>query len=330
LDVGRLVASAVAAALPARLALGNSMWALSPLVEAGRTLVQASNRTYRVIVEIVGEAPSLDDLSADDIPETAILVQNPDQPLTFSVQDRDDGFRQRRWLVESYAARWNELVSIANSLDDESYGQAAADLRGWLEAECEERADTRDPARQVELDRLLVRHLAGLKVVEAWRSVGRVEWIDEVALREAVKADIHEVRPSGILSALAYDAASAGSVTALWGRDEADGRRPSTFTKDDFFRWARHVSGYNRAYVTDALRAFPPTARHMEGAFTKGSRGSRYPEILVALRAHGAALLAGSPSRQLWAQGQAGTTVDEQVRPERVILPRAPKRRKRR
>ena len=337
LCVDALVAHAASVPVPAARALTDPMWALVPLIEGAR-VPEAHGAgeparmheglpvgSYRVVIGIVDEGPSAGEAHDGQ----AAPVQDHQQFLFPSVQDLDDGFRQRRWLVESYTACWNELVDRANSLDDETCNRFTSELRGALEAELQERAVTPVPGRRVELERLLVRHLTGLKVLEARRSAGRVVRFDEDALRGAFTADIREVRPYGIVDALAYEAVSAGSETASWGRDETDGRRPSTFTRDDFFRWARDASGYNRTFVTEALKAFPLTARHMAGALTKGSKGSGYPEVLGTLRRRGEALLRASPARRLWAQGQVGTTMDEPASPEPVILPRAPRKKKR-
>ena len=338
LRVDALVAHAASVPVPAALALADPMWALVPLIE-GTRVPEAHGagesarmheglpvRSYRVVVEIVDVDPSAGGVHDGQ----AAPVQDPDQLVVPSVQDLDDGFRQRRWLVESYTARWNELVDRANSLDDETCNRFTLELRGVLDAELQERSGTPVHERQVELERLLVRHLTGLKVLEARQSAGRVVRFDEDTLRGAFTADIREVRPYGIIDALSYEAVSAGSETASWGRDETDGRRPSTFTKDDFFRWARDASGYNRTFVTEALKAFPPTALYMGGALTKGSKGSGYPEVLGALRRRGETLLGASPARRLWAQGPAGTTIDEPARPEAVILPSAPRKVRRR
>ena len=337
LDVGGLVAHAVTVSVPGTRALENPMWALHPLVAAARapeahgaggparTHDGVPGRRLRVIVDIVDGDPLADEAPArDDGPTPGA---SGEQHTAFSVQELDDGFRQRRWLVESYAARWNELVDLANGLDDRTCDRTAAKLSCALQAELQERAVEQGFTRRVELECLLVRHLTGLKVLEAWRSAGRVVRVDEDALRGAITADIREVRPFGVVDALAYAAVSAGSETAAWGRDEADGRRPATFTRDEFFRWAQGASGYNRAFVTEALKAFPPTALYMGGALTRGAKGSGYPEVLGALRCRGEALLSASPARRLWAQGRAGTTIDEPAGPEPVILPRTPKRR---
>lgn len=333
LDVGAVVACATV--VPAALALSDPMWALSPLVDGARATTAhgagGSARTYRAVVEMVEDVVVVPfGTYLPGGPPVGNDRGSPVRPLgpgaSLSVQDRDDGFRQRRWLVERYVDRWNELVDRANSMDDDTCDGTVRRLSNVLDDERLEQAATPDPERRSELDRLLVRHLTGLMVLGARRSAGRVVRVDEDAVRAAVTADIREVRPYGVVDALAYEAVSAGSETALWSRDEAEGRRPSNFTRDDFFRWARAVSGYNRAFVTEALKSFPPTALYMGGGLTRGSKGGGYPEVLSALRTRGEALLRAFPARRLWAQGRTGTTIDEPAGPEAVILPGTPTR----
>ena len=327
LDTCALAKHAALVAVPATLALGDPMWALVPLVEAART-PEAQGETART-----PEGLLIRPLRAVVELENVVLIQRGtyrpgrepypeglESSASYVVQERDDGFRQRRWLVEHYTARWNELVDLASSLDDLACDEHLSHLSGLFEDEVQERVATPDPERRVELDRLLVRHLTGLKVLEARLSAGRVARIDESTLHEAIAADVRDVRPYGILDALAYDAVSTGSETASWGRDDAGVRRLASFTRDDFFRWAHRVTGYNRTYVTAALNAFPPTALLMKRG--RKLKGSQYPEVLAALRTRGAALLARDPARRLWSQGLAGTTIDEPASPGAVILPR--------
>lgn len=312
LNVRALVTRAATVAVPAFRASGEPMWALLPLVEGARSPEAQPTR---------GGAQTC----------TVLILIQEDDCLLYSVQDLDDGFRQRRWLVERYAACWNAQAGQTDGMAFESSDEYLEHFRDELSEALRASASRSRMETPINLDDGLVTALARLKAVEAWLEAGTAEPVDVAMLREAVTADIHEIRPFGILNALSYDAVSPASETALWGYlQRPGGHRVANFSARDFFRWAADATGYNERYVRRALAEEESIWEILgsEGS-TKGKRGSVFPEVLGVLRERGASLLRVRPVRSLWAQGAGGTTVDEPAPAGRVIHPasgKSPKR----
>lgn len=315
LNVRALVAAAFRVVVPAHRLMDDPMWALLPLVEGARapqaqiplgTSVSpdgAPVRTYRVTVYI------------DDA--------LPWQIADYAVQEIDDGFRQRRWLVTHYATHWNASVAWMDNSDPNTAGEVIAHCRDLLSDLLRLSAADDPSADPVDTDAKLVAALAAVKSAESWLAAGAVESIDSKMLHEAAKTDILENRSYGILEALSYDAASPGSDSAEWRRvARSDGYRAANFTTGAFFQWAADVSGYNERFVRNALAESEPIRRILDGEqSTKGRKGSVFPEVLDALRDRGRASLEANPVRTLWAQATAGTTVDERVPAGQTHIP---------